>query len=265
MSDLFIFTRKDDSTSGEVGAKDVVDAAANRLDTGAGPFSVFRGEYRHPNLTRAEALGTLTSMLERTRVGDRIRIEADRTVVFVCRRVAASVYDNPLRDCAGLRPLRIDQGVDYSVSRESPVYAIGPGVVRTYRTTSGWPWTVGHPDGGAYIAYELTDGPAQGRFIYDAEHIRLSPKLKVGSHVDATIEIATHLVGFANCEKGWAAPPSGYSPWATTYYNEGDRTWHGQNFSDFMEALGAPAGLTEGRSIRGNNSGGFPTDWHGRL
>ena len=77
-------------------------------------------------------------------------------------------YANPLRSVNGLNPERIDQGVDYSGF--GPIYAIGDGVVLS-TANSGWP-------GGTFIAYRLTDGPANGLVVYAAEDI--NPAGRVG-------------------------------------------------------------------------------------
>lgn len=234
-------------------------AAGHRLKRGAGPFTVTRtGWYKHPRLRRREALRHIRAMLKTILVQEHVTAadKSGKQVLDVKRVRNAEAYQNPLRDCAGLMGLRQDQGVDYSVTQNSPVYAVGPGVITVYRTSSGWPWDATHADGGAYIAYELTDGPAKGLYVYDAEHIKLNPRLHVGSKVDANTVIATHLPGFANCEMGWAGSDSHYgygkgdAPEAVECYQEGMRTAAGDNFDKFMQALGAPAGLIEGRPIR---------------
>ncbi len=169
----------------------------------------------------------------------------------------ATIYANPLRDVRGLGGLRQDMGVDYD--GQGPVYAVGPGVIKVYNTHSGRP-------GGAYIAYELTDGAARGKTIYFAENLTLSRNLHVGSKVDAVTVIATLHSSFPHCETGWAER-SGYSPLAlsTGGYREGQRTAAGDNFDKFMRALGAPNGLTEGRSIVGHLPSSYPSRWKGKV
>jgi hypothetical protein len=238
-----------------------------RLHPGAGHFTVDRittdgGHYHHKDLRRGRALRVLRAILREINVdaGASVRNKKNR-VVFHAERVRPPVqvlYQNPLRSCAGVRGLRIDQGVDYSVTERSPVYAIGAGVVTVFRPSSGWPWDENHKTGGSYIAYKLTEGPLKGLYVYDAEHITLH-NLNVGSRVNANTVIAYHLPGYANCEMGWGLPSNqGYSPLANNYYIEGDRTAAGESFNRFMRSLGAPSGLTEGRSVVGRNPAGYP-------
>jgi hypothetical protein len=160
-------------------------------------------------------------------------------------------YKNPIRDFKGLQAGRIDQGVDYSVTTESPIYALGNGVITIYRPTSGWPGGNNGQAPGAYIAYRLTNGPAKGHYVYFAENITLNPNLKVGDSVDKNTKIATQHEGFANCETGWASEASnGYSPQAYGCYTEGTLTDAGHNFDHLMQILGAPAGLILGRVVK---------------
>ncbi len=87
--------------------------------------------------------------------------------------VAPAVYQNPLRDIAGLIPERIDQGVDFGGA--GPIYALGDAVV-TNATAANYGW----PDGG-WITYQLTDGPAKGLMVFVAEDVR--PTVAAGAHV----------------------------------------------------------------------------------
>ncbi len=77
------------------------------------------------------------------------------------QRSAPGHYANPLAG-AHVTPERIDQGVDYSGS--GPLGAIGDGKI-TYVGTSGTGWP------GAFIEFQLTDGPDAGRYVYYAEGI----------------------------------------------------------------------------------------------
>jgi hypothetical protein len=177
-------------------------------------------------------------------------------VLFEAKRVqdvASAVYQNPWRGIHGLVPYRIDMGVDYGGS--GPIYAVGPGVVRIYRPSgSGWP-------GGVYIMYELTDGPAKGKCIYVAENLTLPSNLHVGSVVDSNTVIATLHDAFPHCESGWAQSNGETLALVTGGYVEGWRTASGDNASNFFHALGAPAGLTEGRTTHGSMPSFYPRDW----
>jgi hypothetical protein len=164
-------------------------------------------------------------------------------------------YKNPFRACIGLSPLRIDMGVDFSVTKASPIYSIGFGrVVRLDRGDASWP-------GGRYIAIRFARGKHKGRVYYLAEDRRFPGKirqgnrlrpLKVGSGVAPWTKIATLLPEFPNCETGWARNDAGanYPPLAYGCYREGDRTAAGDSFSEFLHDLGAPRGLTQGRPTR---------------
>jgi hypothetical protein len=246
----------------------LMSVAGRRLKSGQGMFTITREEwYRHPKCTQDVALRMIREMAESGPLRSQVRID-DKSGVTILhfRPHQAFVYDNPLRDCVGVRGLRQDQGVDYAVSKRSPVYAIGPGVVTIYRPTSGWPLDINHSDGGAYIAYKLTEGPAAGLYVYDAEHIEMNTNLGVGSHLEADTVIANHQPGYANCEMGWASSETnGYSPQASGCYQEGNRTAAGDNFDKFMQALGAPAGLKEGRSIRCPLPSKYPRTWDDRV
>src|SRR6266550_1081284 len=184
MARYFTFVRPTGEPSSPVSRARVLVVAARRLVPHQGPFTVSRDGYNHPGLHRAQALERITAMTANVDVGERIwaKDKAGK-VVLDTKRVKFSDYLNPLRDCVGLRGLREDQGVDYSVTANSPVYAVGPGEVTIYRPVSGWPLDMTHSSGGAYIAYKLIDGPAKGKYVYDAEHITLSGAIKVGSAV----------------------------------------------------------------------------------
>ena len=89
--------------------------------------------------------------------------------------VAPGQYVNPLAG-ASVTPERIDQGVDYAGS--GPLGAIGDGKI-TYVGTSGTGWP------GAFVEYQLTDGPDAGRYVYYAEGISPAAGLHVGQTVHA--------------------------------------------------------------------------------
>jgi hypothetical protein len=141
----------------------------------------------------------------------------------------AGSYVNPFTVGQWL-PARTDQGVDWLPVTVSPVLAIGNAVV-TYSGTAGTGWPAG-----AFLAYQLTDGPAAGHYVYVAEH--LTNLLPVGATVTAGQQLATALPGYPWTEWGWAAP-SGPSP-AVPYNGaaDGTATAGGKAFARFLEALG---------------------------
>lgn len=159
-------------------------------------------------------------------------------------------YKNPLRGIHGLTPERIDQGVDYAGS--GPLYSVGSGtVLEVYN--NGWP-------GGAFIAVRLSDGPAKGEVVYEAENI--TPHVHVGESVTADTVLGTLNAGFPHLEIGWGSPKYiGESYWAQLYgaYPDNCHTRFGDNFSQLLVSLGAPSGLPEGSTCAGGLPSGFPT------
>ncbi|MDQ6784124.1 MAG: M23 family metallopeptidase, partial [Actinomycetota bacterium] len=157
-------------------------------------------------------------------------------------------YDNPLRGIVGLTPLRIDQGVDYAGS--GPLYAIGDGVVVS-TTNSGWP-------GGAFIAIRLTDGPAAGDVVFEAENI--TPLVSIGQQVTANTVLGTLHNAYPNSELGWGSSRAIGSALAPYYggYIQGDSTALGVNFNQLLVKLGAPSGVIQ-PTVDGTLPSGWPT------
>jgi murein DD-endopeptidase MepM/ murein hydrolase activator NlpD len=156
-------------------------------------------------------------------------------------------YANPLRAIQALNPERIDQGVDYSGF--GPIYALGDGIVLA-TTIPGWP-------GGTYIAYQLTDGPANGLVAYAAEDI--APSVQVGDTVNANTILGLMYPGPDGIETGWGDSVTiGYTM-AHTYrqFDGTNTTAYGANFSQLLVTLGAPGGVPQ------NNppTGSLPRDW----
>lgn len=227
-----------------------------------GPYQLVRDGKTGPPRTRAEAKPLVEQWANNAKAGDKLQVNCSDTT-FYMKGVEVVVYKNPLRKMMGLVAFRQDMGVDYGCRGDSIVYSPGPGVVRVYQpTNSGWPLHVNGDRAGAYINIEFTDGIARGKFWYDAENITLKRELHVGSIVTADTVIAVHHPGYAYCEMGWAAGPLNQTlASATSGYTEGQRTAAGNNASKFLVALGAPAGLTEGRPISGSLPVGWPTRW----
>jgi hypothetical protein len=174
-----------------------------------------------------------------------------RTVVGI--DVELGGYQNPLRAVSNLTPERIDQGVDYSGS--GPIYAVGDGVVLN-TTNTGWP-------GGAFITYQLSDGPAAGDIVYVAENV--APRVTIGQQVNSDTVLGTLVDAYPNLETGWADPPgNGLSlaradgQWTTAAELNSLPTAYGANFSQLLTMLGAPAGLMMG-PIVGSIAPGWPT------
>jgi murein DD-endopeptidase MepM/ murein hydrolase activator NlpD len=162
-------------------------------------------------------------------------------------------YLNPLRRAAGIVSQRIDQGVDYDADGGSPLYALGDGkVVVVYNW--GWP-------NGVFIAYRLTDGPAQGQYVYASED--LAPDISVGQSVTSSTVIGTFVAGADggyDIETGWADGAVLGNSMARTYgQSDGyDSTAFGQDFSRLLVSLGAPGGILKG-TVNGSLPAGWPT------
>ena len=157
--------------------------------------------------------------------------------------VAPGRYANPLAG-ADVTPERIDQGVDYSGS--GPLGAIGDGKI-TYVGTSGTGWP------GAFIEFQLTDGPDAGRYVYYAEGISPAAGLHVGQTVRAGQPVAQIIAGDSSgIEIGWGAGVG------TESYAMQQGQWHGgddansvpspagKDFSALIAELGGPPGKIEG-------------------
>jgi murein DD-endopeptidase MepM/ murein hydrolase activator NlpD len=142
-------------------------------------------------------------------------------------------YSNPLRAVSALSSERIDQGVDYSGF--GPIYAIGDGVVLS-TVNGGWP-------GGTFIAYRLTDGPANGLVVYAAEDIE--PTVQIGATVTASTVIGQVYAGPTGIETGWADPSASGDTMARTYqqFDGSNSTAFGYNFSRLLQSVGAPGGV----------------------
>jgi murein DD-endopeptidase MepM/ murein hydrolase activator NlpD len=156
-------------------------------------------------------------------------------------------YANPLRAIKALNPERIDMGVDFSGF--GPIYALGDGIVLS-TTIPGWP-------GGTYIAYMLTDGPANGLVAYAAEDI--APSVQVGDKVNVNTILGLMYPGPDGIETGWGDGVSVGYTMAHMYkqFNGSNTTAFGANFSELLVSLGAPGGVPQ------NNppTGSLPRDW----
>jgi murein DD-endopeptidase MepM/ murein hydrolase activator NlpD len=157
-------------------------------------------------------------------------------------------YANPLRAVTALSSERIDQGVDYSGF--GPIYAIGDGVVLS-TVNGGWP-------GGTFIAYRLTDGPANGLVVFAAEDIQ--PSVQVGQTVSSNTVLGQVYAGPTGIETGWADPSASGDTMARTYgqYHGGNSTAFGYNFSRLLQSLGAPGGILQNNPPTGTLPSGWP-------
>jgi len=152
-------------------------------------------------------------------------------------------YVNPLAG-ASVTPERIDQGVDYAGS--GPLGAIGEAKV-TYIGTSGTGWP------GAFVEYQLLDGPDSGRFVYYAEGVSPAPGLSVGDTLHAGQPVARIIAGYSSgIEIGWgsgvgtqtAAQAAG--EWSSAKDADSVPSGSGDSFSSLVASLGGPPGKIEG-------------------
>ena len=144
---------------------------------------------------------------------------------------------------------RIDQGVDYRGF--GPIYAIGDGVVLS-TVNGGWP-------GGTFIAYRLTNGPANGLVVYAAEDIQ--PSVQIGQSVTSNTVLGQVYAGPTGIETGWADPSASGDTMARTYgqYHGGNSTAFGYNFSRLLQSLGAPGGVLQTNPPTGSLPSGWPS------
>ena len=165
-------------------------------------------------------------------------------------------YQNPLRQISGLRPERVDMGVDFAGA--GPVYSIGSGVViQAKACCSGWP-------GGGWITYQLTDGPAVGEVAYVAEDV--TPAVQAGQKVTPGTVIGHMYNGSDGIETGWAMLDSGS---AESQLSEAGGiggagpfpTAIGMNFEDLLQALGVVAAPNAGDATAGMVPPRYQIDW----
>jgi peptidoglycan hydrolase-like protein with peptidoglycan-binding domain len=140
-------------------------------------------------------------------------------------------YVNPLAH-ASVTPERIDAGVDYSGT--GTLTALGGGRV-TYVGTSGTGWP------GAFVEYQLLNGPDAGRYVYYAEGVR--PAVSVGQVVQAGQAVAYLIRGWSSgIEIGWGSGV-GTQPLAQKLGEYSFPTAAGESFSALIASLGGPPGI----------------------
>jgi murein DD-endopeptidase MepM/ murein hydrolase activator NlpD len=161
-------------------------------------------------------------------------------------------YVDPFSQIMGLRPTRIDMGVDYAGA--GPVLALGSGTVFNTKGP-GWP-------GGVFIGIQLDDGPFAGLPYFVAEDVK--PTVRVGDHVEAGQEIAVMYGGHAGIETGWAAG-RGDQPLAAALGQQnknGDPgSWTsaaGVSFDRVLVSTGTPSGIPQGTKVHGKLPAGYP-------
>ena len=180
--------------------------------------------------------------------GSEADVTATRTCLGAPRSGSLRGYVNPLASAA-VQPRRIDQGVDYAGS--GTLTAIGAGtVVEVARTDTGWP--------GAFIEYQLADGPAAGCFVFYAEGVIPAPALRAGQAVRAGQPIATLIPDYsAGIEIGWGSGigtgtyAAQFGTWTSTDDEDSIPTEAGKSFSALVAALGGPPGKIAAKGSSG--------------
>ncbi|MCU4186202.1 hypothetical protein K6U06_17685 [Acidiferrimicrobium sp. IK] len=160
-------------------------------------------------------------------------------------------YANPMRAVSGLRPERVDEGVDYGGS--GPVYALGDGVVTS--TSGSWP-------DGTFISYRLTAGPAAGKMVYVAENV--TPTVTVGQTVNLNTVVGILHDSYPDMEIGWAADSYGDTmaasagQWTSADDSASLPSAYGVNFDQLLVSLGATPGVMEHPNVTGTLAAGWP-------
>jgi hypothetical protein len=236
------------------GLSKVMEAAARNIKVGEGAFRVTRGgTYHHPGLNRVEALSITKEILKTEPIGAGVVVRnAKGNKVFHAVRIAVAPYKNPFRDVAGLWPLRIDGGVDYSGN--GPVYPIGEAIITNVGTPSRT-LTFGND----MAVYQLLDGQAKGKYVFFAEMYFNMPGLHNGMRVGVDTPIY-RMDG--PIEIGWS-DGRGSMAWDIDSGIEGQRTAWGDNFNDLLVSLDCPSGLVLGRPVTMSLPPGWPRDWSG--
>lgn len=152
-----------------------------------------------------------------------------------------TAYQNPFRHVPGLKPARIDMGVDYFGS--GPVYALGEGVVTEVDTS--WAGGTGDVGPGTFIQYKLTSGPLAGYYVYLAEHV--APSVRPGQAVTSATPLGTISggieTGFGSGQPGQTAAAAAGQSLPPPQDPGGRPTAYGAAFSNVLAHFGAPKGI----------------------
>jgi hypothetical protein len=150
-----------------------------------------------------------------------------------CGSSSPGTYKNPFRDVKNIYGNRADQGVDYD--GDGNVYAIGNGKIHQIYQN----WYLAEP----FMSYELTDGPAQGKIVYVAECITISPGMTVGTSVtpDTVIAVMNNTACRNGIESGWGQNNMTARAMAAGCWNEPFISVYGLNFSNLIKSLGGPS------------------------
>lgn len=168
-------------------------------------------------------------------------------------------YKNPFRGLNDKSKVgRIDGGVDYGGRGGSgPVYAVGPAKIIGIRKpgSSGWPGG-GRDNGGYYILYQMTDGPAKDKFIYIAEDC--TPTVNVNDTVTADTVVCQYVDKSTALEIGWGDGKYGYVGWSD-YPGAANNfaSNSGQDMSRFLQKLGMAPAVAQGALSKKSP----PPDW----
>jgi lysophospholipase L1-like esterase len=167
-------------------------------------------------------------------------------------------YKNPFHDMKNLQPSRIDEGVDFwsNDGTTVPVYALGNAEVTKVADGN----STFYPPLPNWITYKLTDGPAQGKYVYVSEACK--PLVHEGQKITSDTKLceAEHR----SIEMGWALDATSQAAAAYSVYggHDGYETAYGVNFNKLLVKLGAPTGTLDTNSDpSGEVRGQLPPDW----
>lgn len=236
-------------SSQEVAAQTTLQAATVARDSATNALATDNALLGQAKGDLATLLAAIAAQQAREREQEALlAAQSQRAVSFTVNPTPGS-YVDPLRAVSGLTPERVDQGVDYH--GYGPIFAIGDGVVLS-TANSGWP-------GGTFIAYRLTDGPANGLVVYAAEDIY--PSVSVGQSVNANTVLGTMYEGPDGIETGWADSSGNGDTMARDagQFNGSNSTAFGANFSQLLAKVGAPPGVMQNEPPTGSLPPGWPT------
>ncbi|HUA13586.1 MAG TPA: hypothetical protein VL989_03745 [Candidatus Sulfotelmatobacter sp.] len=168
---------------------------------------------------------------------------------------SSSGYTDPFHGSKNLVYNRVDEGVDFATDSSVPIYAIGSGIVtEATESSSFYTTSAGHAD---WITYQLSSGPAKGKFVYVAEGC--SPVLVHATEiVGPNTQLCTVLPD--SIETGWAVNATEQAAAAINVYQEGNATAYGQNFEELLTSLGVNKACYDhpGEALEGALPPGWP-------
>jgi Phage tail lysozyme len=167
-------------------------------------------------------------------------------------------YQSPFHSENGLVRSRVDEGVDYATSGSNiPIYPIGNAKITQATSNSNFYIPKDHAPT-SWITYQLSDGPAKGKYVYVAEFC-----FPVMVHITQTVAPNDKLCNVEprSIETGWAINATSQAAAAHGTYSEGHATAYGQNFEELMDSLSVATKACydhPGESLEGSLPSGWP-------